>query len=42
MVNKEFVTELKKSGRYYYALLQTGSAVRISDTYLPEIKKILL
>lgn len=41
-VNTEIITELKKIGRYFNVILENGVALRVSDTYLPEIKRILL
>ncbi|WP_340201800.1 LytR/AlgR family response regulator transcription factor [Ascidiimonas sp. W6] len=41
-VNTNTIKELKKIDRYYYILLTNGKKFRVSDTYLPEIKKIVL
>lgn len=39
-VNKEHITEIKKGGRYHYAYLLGGVKIKISESYLPGIKKI--
>lgn len=39
-VNKEHITEIKKVGRYHYAYLLGGVKIKISESYLPDIKKI--
>ncbi len=40
-VSKDYITEIEKIGRYHYAVLLSGFNVRISDSYLPAIKKML-
>lgn len=40
--NIDAIRELKKIGRYFNVILENGVALRVSDTYLPEIKRILL
>ncbi len=40
-VNKNKLLEIKKTERYYYALLSNSLMLKISDSYLPAIKKIL-
>lgn len=40
-VNKHQLIEVKKTARYHYALLIGGIQFKISETYLPEIKKML-
>lgn len=39
-VNKEHITEIKKVGRYHYAYLLGDVKIKISESYLPDIKKI--
>jgi two-component system LytT family response regulator len=41
-VNINAVLELKKLDRYFYAILSNNTTLRISDTYLPRIKEIVL
>lgn len=41
-VNMNTISELKKIGRYYYVFLLNGKSLKVSDTYLPAIKKIIL
>jgi len=41
-VNASAIKELKKIDRYYHVILTNGEKIRVSDTYLPEIKKIVL
>lgn len=41
-VNTNAILELKKIGRYYYAIISNTEPLRISDTYLPRIKEIVL
>ncbi len=41
-VNMNTIVELKKVDRYHYVYLSNGKSLRVSDTYLPEIKKIVL
>lgn len=40
-VNKKYVNEIQKKDRYYYAVLAGGQSIRISDSFLPELKKIM-
>ena len=40
--NINAILELKKIERYYYAILSNGKSLRISDTYFPIIKEIVL
>lgn len=40
-VNINCILELKKIDRYYYVILGNGKSLRVSETYLPEIKKII-
>lgn len=40
-VNIDFIIELKKIDRYYYVSLTNGMNLRVSDTYLPELKKLV-
>lgn len=39
--HKNCILEIKKIDRYFYALLMSNESLRISESYLPEIKKIL-
>jgi two-component system LytT family response regulator len=39
--NKEYIIEIKKTDRYYYAILPGDVSIKISESYLPDIKKIL-
>ncbi|MEZ4859336.1 MAG: response regulator [Flavobacteriaceae bacterium] len=41
-VNTNAIVELKKIDRYYHLILNNRKDIRVSDSYLPEIKKILL
>lgn len=41
-VNIASIKELKKLDRYYYAILSDKKSIRISESYLPRIKKIML
>jgi len=41
-VNINTIVELKKVDRYHYVYLSNGKNLRVSDTYLPEIKRIVL
>ncbi|AXG68403.1 transcriptional regulatory protein YehT [Kordia sp. SMS9] len=41
-VNMNTIVELKKIDRYHYVYLSNGKSLRVSDTYLPAIKKIVL
>ncbi|MFD2562557.1 LytR/AlgR family response regulator transcription factor [Aquimarina rubra] len=41
-VNMNAIIELKKVDRYHYVILNNGKNLRVSDTYLPEIKSIVL
>lgn len=38
-INKNKLVEIKKMERYHYAILTNGFTIKISETYLPEIKK---
>ena len=38
-INKNNLVEIKKIERYHYAVLTNELTIRISETYLPEIKK---
>ncbi len=40
--NMSAVIELKKMDRYHYVYLTDGRSLRVSETYLPEIKKMVL
>jgi two-component system LytT family response regulator len=40
-INKDFFVGINKMERYHYAILTNGILIKISETYLPEIKKIL-
>ena len=40
-INKNKLVEIKKMERYHYAILANGSVIKISETYLPEIKKMM-
>lgn len=40
-VSKNHLQEIKKLERYYYALLSNGTALKISESYLPDIRKLL-
>jgi two-component system LytT family response regulator len=40
-INKNFFVGINKMERYHYAILTNGILIKISETYLPEIKKIL-
>lgn len=40
-INKNCFVEIKKVERYYYAILLNDASIKISETYLPEIKKML-
>ena len=40
-VHKNCILEIKKIDRYFYALLNSDDCLKISESYLPEIKKIL-
>lgn len=40
--NINCILELKKIDRYYYVILGNGKSLRVSETYLPDIKKIVL
>lgn len=40
-INKNNFIELEKRNRYHYALLSNKVHIKISDSYLPEIKKML-
>lgn len=40
-VNKNFIKEIQKKDRYYNAILTGGQSIRISDSFLPELKKIM-
>lgn len=39
--HKNCILEIKKTDRYYYALLISNDYIKISESYLPQIKKIL-
>ena len=41
-VNINAVVELKKIGRYQHIFLENGITLRVSETYLPEIKRLVL
>lgn len=41
-VNSQAIKELKKIDRYYYLFLENGTHFRVSETYLPDIKKMVL
>lgn len=41
-VSANAIKELKKIDRYYHVILTNEEKIRVSDTYLPEIKKIVL
>lgn len=41
-VNINAIVELKKIDRYYNVFLNNGINLRVSETYLPEIKRIVL
>ena len=41
-VNTNAMKELKKIDRYYYVFLDNGERIRVSETYLPTIKKLVL
>lgn len=41
-VNTDVVIELKKIGRYHHVVLNNQTELRVSDTYLPAIKKLIL
>lgn len=41
-INKYKLLEIKKIERYYYAILTNGTRIRISESYLPEIKKLIV
>ena len=36
------IKELHKMERYYYVLLSNGLSLKVSETYLPDIKKVVL
>lgn len=40
-VHKNCILEIKKIDRYFYALLIKNDSIKISESYLPEIKKLL-
>lgn len=41
-VNIDSILELKKIDRYYYVVLRNKKILKVSETYLPELKKIVL
>ena len=41
-VNTNTIKELKKINRYYYLFLENGMHFRVSETYLADIKKMVL
>lgn len=41
-ININAIKELKKIDRYYHACLSSGEKLKVSDTYLPDLKKIVL
>lgn len=41
-VNMNTILEVKKVDRYYNVFLHNGKSFKVSDTYLPDIKKIIL
>lgn len=41
-VNTNSIQELKKVDRYFHVVLVNGKSLKVSETYLPEIKKIIL
>ncbi|MFK7750834.1 MAG: LytR/AlgR family response regulator transcription factor [Kordia sp.] len=41
-VNINTIVELKKVDRYHYVYLNNGKSLKVSDTYLPALKKIVL
>jgi len=41
-VNTNAIIELKKIDRYYYVFLDNGERIKVSETYLPDIKNIVL
>ena len=41
-VNINAIVELKKVDRYHYIYLSNEKSLRVSETYLPEIKRIIL
>lgn len=42
LVNMDRVSELKKEGRYWYLVVEGGAAVRVSESYLPEIRRLMI
>lgn len=40
-VNRNYIKAIQKVDRYYYAILAGGQSIRISDSFLPELKKIM-
>jgi two-component system, LytTR family, response regulator len=40
-VNHNFIIEIKKTDRYFYACLIRDINIKISESYLPEIRKLL-
>ncbi len=42
LVNLPWVTELRKVDRYYYLLLRNEQQLKVSESYLPEVRKFLL
>lgn len=42
LVNMDRVGELKKEGRYWYLVVEGGAAVRVSESYLPEIRRLMV
>ena len=40
-INKNQLKEIRKIGRYYYAILFNEINIKISESYLPEIKKMI-
>ncbi|WP_046756316.1 LytR/AlgR family response regulator transcription factor [Kordia jejudonensis] len=41
-VNINTIVELKKVDRYHYVYLTNGKQLRVSETYLPELKKLVV
>ncbi|XLS30278.1 LytR/AlgR family response regulator transcription factor [Flavobacteriaceae bacterium M23B6Z8] len=42
IVNKNEIKEIEKSGRYFYTLLSNETRKKISESYLSEVKKLML
>jgi len=41
-VNRFALQEIVKEDRYYFTILSTGQRIKISDSYMPEIRKIII